>query len=376
MGSMAKVLVTGSAGAVGRAVCRELVGRGHHVRGLDRVPTPGLEDVVTADIAEAEGPVRAACKGVDAVVHLAAEPNDAPFPTLLGPNVVGVHNVLRGAREEGVKRVVLASTMQVVWPGPPLGHPARVDQARPPNHYGLTKLWAEQMGEMYARCYGMSVIAVRLVWMVRNAREARKMRAHNRPEIYVSNRDAGRAFANAALAEGITFEVVYVAGPDAADLFDLEPARRIICFEPRDRWPEGLAFDPDEAPGQPILGGCDMMAFVATRDRSRARAFYRDVLGLELVSEDDFALMFEAGSTKLRVSVVQDLPAASHTVLGWHVRDIAAAVKALVARGVTFERFPFFEQDPLGVWTAPGGGRVAWFKDPDGNTLSLTQPSG
>ena len=241
---MAHVLVTGSAGAVGQTVSRELVRRGHRVRGLDLLPTVGLDDVVVADIAEPEA-VRGAARGVDAIVHLAAHRDDAPFATLLGPNVVGLYNVMNAAREERVGRVVLASTLQIVWHrvGPDRDRPARVDEACPRNHYALTKLWAEQMGEMYARCYDMSVVAVRLTWMVRDPDGARRMRELGRSDLYVSQRDTGRAFANAVEAPDISFAVVYVGGPDSAALYDLEPARRLIGFEPRDRFPEGIGFD-------------------------------------------------------------------------------------------------------------------------------------
>jgi uronate dehydrogenase len=246
---MALVLVTGSAGYVGQTVCRELGRRGHEVRGLDRVPTPGLRDFLVANVADPEA-AREAVRGAGVVVHLAAEPNDCAFARLVGSNVVGLYNVMNAAREEGVGRVVLASTLQIAWNRKPRKRPARVREARPGNHYALTKLWAEQMGEMYARSYGMSVIAVRLTWMVRNAAEAVKMRAMQRQAIYVSHRDAGRAFANAAVAPKIgktRFAVVYVSGPDGAALFDLEPARRLIGYEPRDRFPEGLEFELPEA---------------------------------------------------------------------------------------------------------------------------------
>jgi uronate dehydrogenase len=252
---MALVLVTGSAGYVGQTVCRELARRGHEVRGLDRVPTPGLRDFLVANVADPEA-AREAVRGASVVVHLAAEPNDCAFARLVGPNVVGLYNVMNAAREEGVERVVLASTLQIAWSRKGRKRPARVREARPSNHYALTKLWAEQMGEMYARCYGMSVIAVRLTWMVRNAAEAVKMRDMQRQAIYVSHRDAGRAFANAAVAPEIgkpgkagktRFAVVYVSGPDGATLFDLEPARRLIGYEPRDRFPEGLEFELPEA---------------------------------------------------------------------------------------------------------------------------------
>lgn len=123
-----------------------------------------------------------------------------------------------------------------------------------------------------------------------------------------------------------------------------------------------------------VLGSCKIMAFVATRDPDRAKAFYGTTLGLRLVEEQlPFALVFDANGTMLRVSVVKELAAAPYTVLGWEVADIAETAKQLAAAGVKLERFPGMPQDELGIWTAPGGAKVAWFKDPDGNVLSVTQ---
>jgi catechol 2,3-dioxygenase-like lactoylglutathione lyase family enzyme len=116
-----------------------------------------------------------------------------------------------------------------------------------------------------------------------------------------------------------------------------------------------------------------VVAFVATSKPELARTFYRDTLGLPLVSEDPFALVFDANGTMLRVSIVKEIRAAAYTVLGWEVPDIAAAAKKLEQAGVRLERFPGMGQDEQGVWKSPGGAAVAWFKDPDGNTLSITQ---
>lgn len=121
-----------------------------------------------------------------------------------------------------------------------------------------------------------------------------------------------------------------------------------------------------------MLGSQNVIAFIATTDAARARAFYADTLGLRLVAEEPWALVFDAHGTMLRVQKVQELAPASHTVLGWQVQQIASVVAELKGR-VTFERYPFLEQDEAGVWTTPGGAKVAWFKDPDGNVLSLTQ---
>ena len=121
------------------------------------------------------------------------------------------------------------------------------------------------------------------------------------------------------------------------------------------------------------LSAYDVMAFVATADASRARPFYEDVLGLRLLADDPFALVFDAHGTTLRVAKVQQMHLAPYTVLGWIVPDIAGAVAELTGRGVAFERYPGLLHDDRGICTFPGGGQVAWFKDPDGNTLSLTQ---
>ena len=121
------------------------------------------------------------------------------------------------------------------------------------------------------------------------------------------------------------------------------------------------------------LGSQKLMAFVATRDPARARSFYRDTLGLRLLSEDRFALVFDANGTMLRVTTVHELALAKYTVLGWEVSDLVAAAKDLENAGIKLEQYGFKEQDERGIWTAPDGTRVAWFKDPDGNILSLTQ---
>jgi catechol 2,3-dioxygenase-like lactoylglutathione lyase family enzyme len=123
-----------------------------------------------------------------------------------------------------------------------------------------------------------------------------------------------------------------------------------------------------------MLAADDVIAFVATADPGRARAFYVDTLGLPLEDESPFALVFRANGTMLRVAIAEEVVPAPYTVLGWAVSDIAARVRELAARGVVFERYGGMEQDELGVWRSPSGARIAWFKDPDGNTLSLTQP--
>jgi predicted enzyme related to lactoylglutathione lyase len=121
------------------------------------------------------------------------------------------------------------------------------------------------------------------------------------------------------------------------------------------------------------LGSSDLIAFVPTKDMRRARPFYEGVLGLPLEGQSPVACAFRANGVLLRVIVVEQLTPFPFTLLGWTVEDISATVAGLTARGVAFDRFEGVEQDELGVWRSPGGAQVAWFKDPDGNTLSLTQ---
>ena len=125
--------------------------------------------------------------------------------------------------------------------------------------------------------------------------------------------------------------------------------------------------------GDDMLTSRPIVAFVATTNPARAKAFYSKTLGLRLVSEDSFALVFDAGGTMLRVATVPALQPAGYTVLGWLVPDIERAVRDLQDKSVAFSRFDGMGQDELGIWTAPSGARVAWFADADGNTLSLTE---
>ena len=121
------------------------------------------------------------------------------------------------------------------------------------------------------------------------------------------------------------------------------------------------------------LSSATLGAFVAATNAKRAIAFYRDKLGLRVVRQDDFAVEFDANGTPLRVQLVEKVSVAPYTALGWEVKDIAAAVQSLQLAGITCERFRGMEQDEMGVWTAPGGARIAWFKDPEGHILSLKE---
>jgi len=122
-----------------------------------------------------------------------------------------------------------------------------------------------------------------------------------------------------------------------------------------------------------MLSNATLTAFVATSNPDRCRQFYEGTLGLRLVSDDQFAVTFDCSGTELRIQKVQTLQPHPYTALGWKVTGIRDLAAALAAKGVEFERYSFLPQDDRGIWTAPGGTHVAWFKDPDGNLLSLSE---
>ena|ERR1700733_916101 len=122
-----------------------------------------------------------------------------------------------------------------------------------------------------------------------------------------------------------------------------------------------------------MLSNKKLKAFVPTLQPGKAKAFYKDILGLKFLSEDAYALEFDANGVLLRVAIVPELKPHPFTALGWNVDDIAAIIKQLNKKGVICEKYAFLQQDGLGIWTSPNGSKVAWFKDPDGNILSLTQ---
>jgi len=122
-----------------------------------------------------------------------------------------------------------------------------------------------------------------------------------------------------------------------------------------------------------MLTKSNIVGFIPSTNLDKSKSFFEDKLGLDLKNIDEFALEFDVNQIKLRITTVAEFTPANYTVLGWEVDDIEATVKELVAKGIHFERHENMPQDDLSICTFPGGSKVAWFKDPEGNTLSITQ---
>jgi nucleoside-diphosphate-sugar epimerase len=254
-----RILVTGSAGRIGRAVVAELAARGHAVVGFDVRTTPGLppERSVVATLAEVDA-LRKAAAGARAIVHLAATADDAKFPRgkppddrdnflseLVPNNVVGPYQVLEAARTLAIPRVILASTGQVID-----GHlrdgntPVKPESPPRPRYlYACTKVFLEALGQVYAKEHGIEVLAVRLGWCPRDAGQVAEIRnSELAQDVYLSPGDAGRFFAAAVEAETLPpFAVVYATSRHThAPRYDLTATRRLLGWEPSEQWSEGM----------------------------------------------------------------------------------------------------------------------------------------
>ena len=251
-----RVLITGSGGRLGRAAVKALTAAGHHVLGFDLRPTPGLppSQSVVGSVLDA-GLLAHAVRGIDCLIHLAATPDDSCFPPgdsdnfeseLVPNNVVAAYRVMEVARRAGVPKVVLASTGQVID-----GHldawniPVTVSAAfRPRYLYACTKVFLEALGRVYAEQHGLRVLAVRLGWCPRDLGQVAQIRASvEDQDVYLSPADAGRFFLAAVdtpAAKLPAFAAVYCTSlPTRHLLYDLDPGRKLIGFEPQDRWPTG-----------------------------------------------------------------------------------------------------------------------------------------
>lgn len=253
------VLVTGSAGRIGRAAVAGLLARGHRVTGYDLRPSPGLpaESSVVAGLLDVQA-LRQAAEGVDAIVHLAATPDDARFPRGLPPddddnfltdlvpnNLVGPYLILEMARKLGIPRVILASTGQVVdgyeregiYPISP------AVPTRPRYLYACTKVFLEALGQVYASRHGIGIVVVRLGWCPRDEAQVAEIRSSERgQDVYLSPRDAGSFFAatiEAAKLPGYS-QVFATSKFVHKHRYDLSLCRELFGWEPEDQWPQGI----------------------------------------------------------------------------------------------------------------------------------------
>jgi len=246
MAELPRVLVTGSTGRIGQAAVAALQAAGCPVRGFDRAPTPGVSDMHLGDIAD--GPaVRQALAGVGTVIHLAATPDDADFLTMLLPsNIVGAYHVVEQAHLAGVRRLILASSGQVVWNQRLTGPwPIPADAPVTPRYwYAATKVFLEAAGRAYADAHQIAhVLAVRLGWCPRTPEQVQEIAENGwAQDVYLSPNDAGRFFALAATAPlSAAYAVVYATSrPANLERLALEPARRLLGYEPQERWPQGI----------------------------------------------------------------------------------------------------------------------------------------
>ncbi|MBA3845841.1 MAG: NAD(P)-dependent oxidoreductase [Planctomycetes bacterium] len=233
------VLVTGSRGAIGRVVTPALRALGHRVRGLDRKPGDHEHDLVgdLSDVAT----LRRACAGAQIVLHFAATPDVADFVSELVPNnVAGPWNLLEAAVAEKVERVVLASSCRVVHGRTWKGVLGVDDPAAPPDGYGLTKEFAERMGAFFSRQHGLAVIAARIGFFCRDRREL-AMAGSEARNVYLSWDDFARFSTAVVAASWVGYHTVFVVGADGAAHYDLDPGRRLLGWEPRDRHPQGTS---------------------------------------------------------------------------------------------------------------------------------------
>ena len=244
-----RILLTGSAGAIGRCIGPALLNRGHDVRGFDLHPTPGLHDHAVGSLTD-EAALDRAMHGRDTLIHLAANPySSSTLAELVKPNILGLRHTLQAAVAHGVSRLVIASTMQVISGVEARGDaPVATDERAPMNDYALTKVWAEEAGMMLARRHVVSVLLARIGWFPRNAREWQHLATSPKgPLSYFSPGDACRFFTAAAESDlrppggkrGAA-AVVYAVGPTPR--YDLKPGRRLIGYEPQDTFPTGTAF--------------------------------------------------------------------------------------------------------------------------------------
>jgi uronate dehydrogenase len=253
-----RVLITGSAGRIGRAAVKALTAQGHIVWGFDRSLTPGLpaSQCVVTSLADVQA-LEQAMRQVDCLIHLAAAPDDSNFPRRLPPddgdnflselvpsNIAGPYHVMEAARKAGVKRVILASTGQVIDGHLRQGNiPVTMSSLPKPRYlYACTKVFLEALGQVYATHHGMSVLAVRLGWCPRDLKQVSEIHQSSlAQDVYLSPVDAGAFFLRSVecpLWQG--YVMLYATSKPLQQIqYDLEPAKKLIGFVPEQSWPTG-----------------------------------------------------------------------------------------------------------------------------------------
>jgi uronate dehydrogenase len=245
------VVITGSGGRIG-VLLRGALAPSYQLRGIDRVPTPGLADAVVASLTDLDA-ILPAFKGADAVVHLAADPRHTPeiwWDTLIPDNVVATANVFEAARRGGVRRVVFFSSMHVCgmyendppWSGIASGNYTGLDPAtvplvtaamptRPDGPYAVSKIFGESLGQYYAEAHGMEVVVVRLGTVGRDDRPGRDARSF---VSWLSHRDLAQLTQRALAASAITYEIVFGASDNTWKIYDTPHARTVLGYAPQD----------------------------------------------------------------------------------------------------------------------------------------------
>lgn len=245
------VLVTGSSGRLGGAAARALLAAGHQVRGFDRQPGPPLTDFVQGSLTQPER-LKQAVAGVSTLIHLAATPDDVTAENgfvedLVPNNIIGLYHVLEEAGRSGIRRVILASSGQVNWTQQYHGSlPITVQDPVTPRHwYAATKMFMESAGYSYAHNHGATVLAIRLGWCPRRGQAPDFLRNETAQDLYFSPGDAGRFFqrsVEADIPQG--FHLLYATSrPIRRPIFDIQPAKALLGWEPQDRWPSGAEED-------------------------------------------------------------------------------------------------------------------------------------
>lgn len=251
MAEQKTVLFTGSAGRIGTILRRAFAGR-YRLRGIDRVPTPGMQDALVADLTDLKA-ILPAFKGVDAVVHLAADPRHTPdigWDTLMPDNVVATANVYEAAHQGGAKRFVFFSSMHVCgmyekdppWSAIARGEYAGLDPekvplvtadmpARPDGPYAASKVFGEALGRWYAEGLGMEVVVVRLGTVGPEDRPGSDARSY---VSWLSHRDLTNLVERAIEAPGVRYEIVFGASNNTWKIYDTPYAWRALGYQPKD----------------------------------------------------------------------------------------------------------------------------------------------